>query len=838
MGAIGLALFFVLRPLVDFNARAPISSSRPAVEAKTDSLAGLLGFSTDSLALMTQRTQHLNYYRTLKDSVKDELPPPGTLNKRGVNLTGWQVIIGSELDEHGTVIGSNEDLYNQAGRLQMRFDQEGRLYRLRTHPAHSNPTFVEGSFAEDDSLQNSARRIVGEIFQYDLGKYELSEFTIDSVTAVEPVSRNRSLGGAENDLAYNLVFSWTRVSPDSPGPERMRLELKPTLREVENPFGSSVVFGVAVEDFRAMGRYEPDRLDTSGSIDSADLYMIFGSLVLLICLVFYTGIRHINRGQVEWKRALFMMIAITAGVLVWRVIFLVNMWGPFLNGTMTNIYLLNQLLYAASMGLYGGMAYIAWEAMAREEGQRQVRLVDAFWQKRFFFRETGDAVLRGYALGGVLLGLFAFSLYLLDTVFYHSDSQFGFIEPSLQPKLLTMNVGAWVTVWLVAVGHVGVLLTFLREKVTRNWLYYGAGTLLTGLLFAGSASLTGVLGPIWYDTLAFLLLAPAVFYVFRRAGIVSFATGWWVFTALLMATPYLGSPGMEEAYVGWVQLGLLALPAAFGFLAWRYGEMLAHLEGYIPAYQERMANHLRVEKEIEIARESQFKLMPLQPPALEGVDVYGFFIPSFEVGGDYFDYVVGNNGSPDQQVLTMTIADVSGKAMKAAMHAVFTSGLLLSRLHRDRPEAILREVSPTLHARTDRQTFITCIIAQYHPGDRTLSIANAGHCLPILKREGKAEFIRTPDPRYPLGVRSRVAYRSLDTPLREGDFVFLYSDGLPEAVSPQGDRFGYEELLRMIEVLETESRSCSEIAQEIKRKVRKFSDYQLADDTTIICLKV
>jgi serine phosphatase RsbU (regulator of sigma subunit) len=295
---------------------------------------------------------------------------------------------------------------------------------------------------------------------------------------------------------------------------------------------------------------------------------------------------------------------------------------------------------------------------------------------------------------------------------------------------------------------------------------------------------------------------------------------------------------MDVVYVSWTQFFILGVPLIYGFIAFSYGNSVSEMGGYIPEYQERIANHLRVEKEIEIARASQFKLMPLQPPSVQGIDVYGFFMPSFEVGGDYFDYIVSTNGSDNSPILNMTIADVSGKAMKAAMHAVFTSGLLLSRLHKDTPEDILREITPTIYTRTDRQTFITCIIAQYHVSSRKLRVANAGHCLPILKRDGKAEFVYTPEPRYPLGVLNNVNYEPMEIDLQEGDFLLLYSVGLPEAVNPEGERFGFDNLVSLAESMDTDSRSSNEISMDIKRRVQKFSDYQLADDTTIICLKV
>jgi serine phosphatase RsbU (regulator of sigma subunit) len=347
-----------------------------------------------------------------------------------------------------------------------------------------------------------------------------------------------------------------------------------------------------------------------------------------------------------------------------------------------------------------------------------------------------------------------------------------------------------------------------------------------------------IAGSEWHDLVIFSAIGVVALFAMQGSGLLSFATGWWVFMSVLLVMPYWGSPSMNVAYVAWMQFFILGVPLIYGLIAYKYGHSISEMVGYIPEYQERMANHLRVEKEIEIARESQFKLMPLRPPSAEGIDVYGFFMPSFEVGGDYFDYIVSSNGTANSQVLNMTIADVSGKAMKAAMHAVFTSGLLLSRLHKDTPESILREIAPTLHARTDRQTFITCIIAQYHLESRMLKLANAGHCLPIFKRDGKAAFINTPAPKFPLGLQSTVAYQAHEVQLQKGDFLLLYSDGLPEAVNPKGERFGFDSLVTLVESLDTDHISSNEISMHIKRKIQKFSDYQLADDTTIISLKI
>jgi len=833
LGVIGFAAFFLLHSSIAFNAGAPIKESRSSIENKTAQLTQNLGFSLDSLHLKTVRTQHLNYYKALKDSAKEKLPSMATLNSRGVNLNGWKVNIGTAQDEEDGF--SQENYMDDLGRLDLRYDQQGRLRRISTYAGNENPTFVAG-----DSLFAIATHIVGDILRYNLDDYQLNfvDFKDTLLTSTEPGHNQQPLNLSDKSVGNNMIFSWSKRNPDISGPAEISLEVKPMIRETNTPTMANIRYGVSIENFEALDKYEPEQLDREKAISNFSLFTTFGSLGLLVVLIFFLGIKHINKGQVEWRRAIIVLVCIILGVLGWRAFYLMSTMSGFLNQTSEAIYILNTLIFAAAIGLYGALAYIGWEASARSRDQEQLHLLDAFWRKRFFFRETGEGLLRGYALAGVMLGLFAVGLYLMGTEYYQSDSQYGFTEASMNPKLLTINMAVWINVWLVALGHVGVTLGLLESWLKNKWLYYGVGFLLLGFLLAGTGPLFEIVGTEWYDFAIFSLLAVVIIYAMEVSGLLTFSTSWWVFTIILMVMPYWGSPSLDVAYVSWVQFFILGVPLIYGFIAFRYGDSVSEMGGYIPEYQERMANHLRVEKEIEIARESQFKLMPLQPPSVEGVDVYGFFMPSFEVGGDYFDYIVGSNGSANSQVLNMTIADVSGKAMKAAMHAVFTSGLLLSRLHRDAPESILREITPTLFTRTDPQTFITCIIAQYHLDSRKLKVANAGHCLPILKREGKAQFIHTPAPKYPLGVRNAVNYEPMEVQLQEGDFLLLYSDGLPEAVNPEGERFGFENMISLVETLDTESRPSNEISIDIKRRVQKFSDYQLADDTTIICLKV
>ncbi|MDX1638646.1 MAG: PP2C family protein-serine/threonine phosphatase, partial [Balneolaceae bacterium] len=822
----------------DFNAGDPIQQSRATIESKTGDLASELGFSADSLNILTTRSQHLAYYDSLKlhaagDSAK--LAPPNTLNDT-LFTNSWLVTMGETLQENENAFTfSQSNLFDQLGRLELRYDDEGRVRRIRTNPDAYNPTFISG-----DSLMGVAQTLVTDIFSYPLNGYTLSSVDIQdtSYSATEPGFQNRPLNFSETNVGNNTTFYWKKIDQSMPGPDEMSLEIQPKIREQSGQFGSQIRYGASLISFEVRDRGEPTKLDKQFSLENRYYILFYLSVGLLVILVFFKGIKHINKGQVEWKRALFVFVTVMLAVFLWRLLYLINTYEPFMNDNLFTLILFNFLLFGAVCGLYGALAYIGWEASAREQDAQQLPLVDAFWRYRFFFRETGDGLLRGVALSGVLLGVFGLLVYLMGLVFFQYDSQFGFSEPSMTPKLLTINMSGWVNAWLVALGHVGVTLGVLKALISDKRLLYPVASMLMGFLFAGTATLFGISGTIWHEVTIFAILAPLIIFAFEQSGLLTFSLGWWIFTVTMLTLPYLGSQSMDIGYIAWVQFFILGFPLLYGIASYRYGTSVSELGGYIPEYQERIANHLRVEKEIEIARESQFKLMPLQPPSVPGVDVYGFFLPSFEVGGDYFDYVVGRNSNPNSDLLNMTIVDVSGKAMKAAMHAVFTSGLLLSRLSRDHPASILREVAPTLYHRTDPQTFITCIIAQYNPESRKMTIANAGHCLPIIKHNGQAEFIATPAPKFPLGLRDSVCYESIETTLHSGDFVLFYSDGLPEAVDPEGNRFGYETLLTLVESLDTDSKSSNEIALDIKRKIQKYSDYQLADDTTIICLKV
>jgi len=834
LGIIGAFIFGFLRPQIDINANGSIQKSSSEVADYIKSLAPNLGFSTDSLAIASMFEQHSDYLRMLKDSLSSDISP-SEMNKQDVHLQSWASILASPSSLEEPIININT-AFQAVGKLAIRTSNTGNVIRISTNPEESNPTFIQG-----DSIEAVAQKIVGDIFNYPLENYTLLGLGIEDSLFYSSESQGQLQrpSNRESDDSPVINVEWKRNSQVLTGPEFLSISLEPVVKEFETINGFSTKFGYKIDSFIARNELEPINLNVNFFEDfPLFTYVVVILAILLAIFVIAVGTRNIFKGKVEWRRSLVMFILITATYFGWRMIFYVDVFGELLNGGGLFNIILNNLLVGLIIGLYASMAYISWEAFARNQKNGELELIDAFWQRRFFVRETGASLIHGFFIGGLLLGLFAVGIYFSDTFYMQNDSQFGFTEGSISLKMFTINMTAWSTVWLIGFGQVGFVYGFFKHWIRNKHLSLLVIVLFTALLITSLGRLVATPLDLWGDLLIFSSLALVLVLVYHNYGIVTVNTSWWVFVCVILVMPYIGSESIEMASTWWVQGFLIAGVPIFGFISYRYGIPVSDVGDYIPEYQERMAQHLRVEKEIEIARESQYKLMPVQPPVGEGFDVFGFFLPSFEVGGDYFDYVLSKNKDGSPKALTMVVVDVSGKAMRAAMPAIFTSGLLLARMKEDKPAEILTNVNEPIFNRTDKRTFITCAMARYELQSKNISVVNAGHCKPVLKRNGVADFIQTPDPRLPLGVKVDTEYHAQEFKLKKGDIFLLYSDGLPEADNEKGERFGFEEVPRLLERIDTEKLSSSEIAQEIKRTVQKFSNYQLADDTTVICLKV
>ena len=200
------------------------------------------------------------------------------------------------------------------------------------------------------------------------------------------------------------------------------------------------------------------------------------------------------------------------------------------------------------------------------------------------------------------------------------------------------------------------------------------------------------------------------------------------------------------------------------------------------------------QEELALAQQTQESLLPRILPQFENFDIRAFNAPTRYVGGDFYDFLQLSSGE-----WMGVLADVSGKGMPAALLSSMVLGAL-SMEFRSRPHSqkVLERVNQLLHEKSLPFQFVTLFLFLLSP-DGEGHFISAGHNPAYLFRKatGKIETLR-PDA-FALGMFDSACYQSRPLHLDQGDLLVVYSDGLTDAENPQGEMFGEERLLELIE---------------------------------------
>ena len=155
---------------------------------------------------------------------------------------------------------------------------------------------------------------------------------------------------------------------------------------------------------------------------------------------------------------------------------------------------------------------------------------------------------------------------------------------------------------------------------------------------------------------------------------------------------------------------------------------------------------IRMKVELQTAHDAQLSIMPLSDPENDNLEISGTCLPAFEVGGDFFDYFWLDKNKSKYGVV---IGDVSGKAMKAAITAIMTSGMIISESKENHNiSKILRNVNESILSKIEKKMFISLCICSIDVNHKTLSLANAGMTKPILVTNGTVRFLDSEGPDY------------------------------------------------------------------------------------------
>jgi hypothetical protein len=235
------------------------------------------------------------------------------------------------------------------------------------------------------------------------------------------------------------------------------------------------------------------------------------------------------------------------------------------------------------------------------------------------------------------------------------------------------------------------------------------------------------------------------------------------------------------------------------------------------------------EKELELARLIQKRLLP--PGELQGDSfrVSARTLPARFVAGDFYDFFHESDGT-----LGIVVADVLGKGIGASLIMASVKAVVpFLSVGRTAAET-LSELNRKLAAELARREFVALCFARFDPRTGRLEVANAGLPDPYLVRNGAVEAWSVPGPRLPLGVRSPIEYESSTVTLLPGEFALFVTDGLPEATTPGGDPFGYEALAQAVGAA---AKSDGSMVDHLIDAVRTKTSATLEDDWTVLRLE-
>jgi sigma-B regulation protein RsbU (phosphoserine phosphatase) len=236
----------------------------------------------------------------------------------------------------------------------------------------------------------------------------------------------------------------------------------------------------------------------------------------------------------------------------------------------------------------------------------------------------------------------------------------------------------------------------------------------------------------------------------------------------------------------------------------------------------------RLERELQVAREVQSSLIPLQTPNIAGWNFAARWKPARQVSGDFYDFV------PVGQRLGIVIADVSDKGMPAALFMALSRSIIRASVTSTRsPAEDIDQANRLICADSTDSMFVTLFYAQLDPETGELVYVNAGHNPPLLYRANQDELIELTRTGMVLGLFEAVDFEQRTVQLDPADFILLYTDGVSEAMDARNREFGKERLRRVL--LDNRQAAAEDVAEAIEQALTAFTgEAAPSDDITFV----
>ena len=271
-------------------------------------------------------------------------------------------------------------------------------------------------------------------------------------------------------------------------------------------------------------------------------------------------------------------------------------------------------------------------------------------------------------------------------------------------------------------------------------------------------------------------------------------------------------------------------------LAISFNAMTDELKKHMRNLKAATAEKERIATELDVAMNIQQSMLPnIFPPFPDRkeFDIYATMNAAREVGGDFYDFYM-----LDDDHLIITIADVSGKGVPAALFMVISKTILKNFVVSsiDDLANVMEFANQQLCQNNDEMMFVTVFMAQLDIRTGELIYVNGGHNPPLVRRKGNFEYLQLKKS-CALGINELLTFRQYTLKLEAGDALFLYTDGVTEAIDVDDNQYSEERLLETLNKIPIEA-SVEEIIASVKRDLKAHvKGAEQSDDITMLAMK-
>ena len=269
----------------------------------------------------------------------------------------------------------------------------------------------------------------------------------------------------------------------------------------------------------------------------------------------------------------------------------------------------------------------------------------------------------------------------------------------------------------------------------------------------------------------------------------------------------------------------------------QWGEELEHQRR--SHFEQRELQH-RMAFELDMARQTQAKLLPECPPTLKSLDCCAACSQAHEVGGDYYDFL-----TLGRERIGLIVGDVAGKGTAAALLMANLQATIRNLctsywsrpfvpIALDQPGRLLQSTNRLLYENTAAHAYVTLFFAEFDDNTRSLRYANCGHPSALLLR-GNDQLDRLHSTAPVPGLSESWTCEIGECDLSSGDTLAVFTDGVTEAFNEDGEEFGEERLADAL--ARHRNLSARELSAAIRDEIHRFNPTQQSDDITLMIAK-